>query len=80
MGRKESNQTNKTKPFLMESNLQLSQIPRLHWMILDTSPELIPQRLYRIKNGLIRLTRYWTKWTDLDEKTSENQLSETCHF
>ena len=25
-------------------------------------------------------TGYWTKWTDLDENSSEKQLYETCHF
>ena len=26
------------------------------------------------------LFRYWTKWTDLDENSSENQLSEILSF
>ena len=36
-------------PFLMESSLKLSKIPRFHWTILDASPELIQQLLYRIQ-------------------------------
>ena len=36
-------------PFLMENNLKLSKIPRLHWTIPDASQELIPQLLYRIE-------------------------------
>ena len=35
--------------FLMENNLKLSKIPRLHWTIPDASPELIQQLLYRIE-------------------------------
>ena len=45
-------------PFLMETNLKLSKIPRLHWTILHASPELIPQLLYWIENGLTRLTLF----------------------
>ena len=37
------------RPFLIESNLKLSKIPRLHWTIPDESPERIPQQLYRIE-------------------------------
>ena len=38
------------RPYLMESNLKLSKIPRLHWTIPDASPELIKQLLnYRIE-------------------------------
>ena len=62
-------------PFLMESNLKLSKIPRLHWTIPDASSELIPQLHYRILgllnyrrlfrhlgtlNGLV--SGFWTKW------------------
>ena len=37
------------RPFLMESNLKLSRIPRLYWTIPGASPELIQQLLYRIE-------------------------------
>ena len=33
--------------FLMETNLKLSKIPRLHWTSPDASPEHIQQLLYR---------------------------------
>ena len=33
----------------MESNMKLSKITRLHWTILDVSPELIQQLLYGIE-------------------------------
>ena len=37
------------RQFLMESNLKLSKVQTLHWMILGASPELIQQLLYRNK-------------------------------
>ena len=37
------------RPFLMQSNLKLSRILRLYWMIQGASPELIQQLLYRIE-------------------------------
>ena len=37
------------RPFLMENNLKLLKIPRLHWTILDALPELIQQQLYGIE-------------------------------
>ena len=37
------------RPFLMESNLKLSMIPRLHWKIPDALPELTKQLIYRIE-------------------------------
>ena len=57
-------------PFLMESNLKLSKIPRLHRTILDASQELIPQLLSWIENGLTRLARCvlastHTRWSRL---------------
>ena len=50
----------------MESNLKLSKIPRLYWMILDASPELIPQLLYPIENGFTKLTRFVLASTHFD--------------
>ena len=45
-------------PFLMESNMKLSKIPKLHWAILDALPELIQQLQYSIvlRSGLTNLT------------------------
>ena len=37
------------RPFLMESNMKLSKIPRLNWTITDAFLELIQQLLYRIE-------------------------------
>ena len=37
------------RQFLMESNLKLSKISKLHWTITDASPDLIQQPLYRIE-------------------------------
>ena len=45
-------------PFLMESNLELSKIPRLHWMIQDASQELIPQRSIGLRSELTKITRF----------------------
>ena len=38
-----------SRPFLMESNLKLLKIPRLHWTMHDALLEHIPQLLYRIE-------------------------------
>ena len=77
----------------MESNLKLSKIPRLHGTIRDASLELIPELFYQIQIST-KLSRFvlasthiqWPRFrlldqvNDLDENSSENQLSETCHF
>ena len=42
------------RPILMESNLKLSKIPKLHWTIPDASPERIQQLIYRLRSGLTK--------------------------
>ena len=48
----------------------------------DSDPGLLNYRgsfwLVHTLDGLV--SGYWTKRTDLDENSRENQLSETCHF
>ena len=57
-----------------------------HSCSIGLNPGLLNYRgLFWLLNTLDSLAReghigYWTKLTDLDENSSENLLSETCHF
>ena len=71
------------RPFLMESNLKLSKILRLHWTIPDTSPELIQRierrayKTYAVRFGFCNHLIASSERVGRSELISENKLSET---